>query len=139
MGYDLAFYPVFQGRYDGAPVRIVFRVSREYKQDIQRQPQPEAADLDIPFLQDIEQGNLDARLKVRQLVDYKNTPVAPGNDAEVNGPFIRVAQPQVSSLDRVYIPDEVRHRHIRRGQLLSISFVPVNPFQRSIFLLFGNQ
>ena len=65
MRKDLAFDPVFQWSYDRATIRIVFGVSSEYKQNIQRHSQFKTANLYIAFFQDIEQCNLDSCLQIR--------------------------------------------------------------------------
>ena len=62
---DLTFNTILQGRNDRPPVGIVLRIGCKHKLNIKRQPQLEAADLNIALLQDIEKRNLYTRLQVR--------------------------------------------------------------------------
>src|SRR5690606_24541946 len=71
MGEDLAFDTVFERRYDGAPVGVVFGVGRKYKLDVKGQAKFKSANLDVFFLQHVEQRNLYTGLQVGKLVDNK--------------------------------------------------------------------
>ncbi len=76
---NLTVDAVFQWRNNTAAIGVVLRIGRKNKLDFQRQPQLESTDLNITFLQDVEQGNLNAGLQVGQFVDDENTAVGAGD------------------------------------------------------------
>ncbi|CAI8290425.1 MAG: Uncharacterised protein [Flavobacteriia bacterium] len=107
---------VFERRNDGTAVGVIFRVGREDELKVQRQPQFETPNLDIALLQDVEQGDLDPGLQVRQLIDHKNAPMGPGHHAKVNGALVGITQAQIGGFQRIDIADQIGHTHIRSGQ-----------------------
>src|SRR5690606_24730416 len=120
MGQYLAFDAVFKWRDDRSAIGIILRVGGKYKLDVERQPQPEPANLDIFLLQHIEQGNLDTGLEVGELVNHENTAVCPWDQSEVDDPFVVVGQFKRSRFNRVDIPYEVRHGHVWSSQFFCI-------------------
>jgi len=136
---DLGVNPVLERRHDAAPVGVVLGVGREHELDIKRQPHLEAPNLNIAFLQNIEERHLNAGLQVGQLVDHENAPVRPRNQAEVNHPLVGVRQFQRGGLDGVGVADEVGYAHVGRGQLLGVALVAVQPGHRRGVAVLSNQ
>ena len=62
---DLGAEAVLQRRDDPAPVGVVLGVGRGHQDDVERKADPVAADLDITFLEDVEQPDLDPLGQVR--------------------------------------------------------------------------
>ena len=62
---DLRGDAVLQRRDDVAAVGVVLGVGREDEQDVERDADREAADLEVALLEDVQQADLDARLEVR--------------------------------------------------------------------------
>src|SRR4030095_8827975 len=69
MRFDLRAYPVFERRYDLSTGGIVFWICRKYDDNIQRQPHRVSLNLDVTFLHDIEQPDLNFAGQIRQFVD----------------------------------------------------------------------
>ena len=90
VGTDLGAEPVLERRDDPAPVGVVLRVGAGHQQQVQRQPQLVAADLDVALLQHVEQRHLDALGEVGQLVDGEDAAVGARHESEVDG--LRVAE-----------------------------------------------
>lgn len=63
---DLGTEAVLERRDDAAAVRVVLRVGRRDEQDVERQAQRVAADLDVALLEHVEEGDLDALGEVGQ-------------------------------------------------------------------------
>ncbi len=93
MGQNLGINAILERRYQVAAVRVVFRVGREDDHQVERDPDVEASDLDIFFLHNVEEANLNARLQVRKLIDRKDTAIRARNNAEMNCTFMRVVKP----------------------------------------------
>ena len=81
---DLRPDAILQRRDDLAARRVVFRVRREHHQQIERQPDGIALNLDVPFLQDVEQADLDLAGQVGQLVDGEDAAVRARQQAIVH-------------------------------------------------------
>jgi hypothetical protein len=74
---DLGVDAVLERGDDGAAVGVVLGVRREHHQHVEREAEAEPADLDVLLLHDVEEGDLDARGEVRELVDREDPPVRP--------------------------------------------------------------
>src|SRR5690606_31768168 len=135
MGQYLAFDAVFKWRDDRSAIGIILRVGGKYKLDVERQPQPEPANLDIFLLQHIEKGNLDTGLEVGELVNHENTAVCPWDQSEVDDPFVVVGQFKRSRFNWVDIPYEVRHGHVWSSQFFCIPLRAVQPCNRRVVAL----
>src|SRR5690606_41597540 len=72
MSQDLALNTVFQWSDDASPVGIIFRVGGEDKLNIQRQTELKAPDLNVAFLQDNKERDLDPCPKARKRTNHKN-------------------------------------------------------------------
>ena len=121
---------VLERRDDAAAVGVVLRVRRRDEEDVERQPDLVAADLDVALLHDVEQTDLDALGKVGQLVDGEDAAVGARDQAVVNRQLVG----EVAALgdpDRVDLADEVGDRDVRRRQLLAETAVAADPFIRA--------
>ena len=126
VGAHLGAEPVLERGDDAAAVRVVLGVGAGDQQQVQRQPHPVAADLDVALLQHVEQRDLDALGEVGQLVDAEDAAVGAGHQAVVHG--LRVAQgAALGDLDRVDVADEVADAGVRRRQLLAEPVAAVQP------------
>ena len=119
---DLRAEPVLQRRDDAPAVRVVVGVRGRDQQQVERQPDPVAADLDVALLQDVEQRHLDALGQVGQLVDRHDAAVGPRDHAVVDRQLVG----EVAALrhaDRVDVADQVGHGRVGRGELLRVPVV----------------
>ena len=126
MGAHLGAEAVLERGDDPAAVGVVLGVGAGHEQQVQRQPHPVAADLDVALLQHVEQRDLDALGEVGQLVDAEDAAVGARHEAVVHG--LRVAQrAALGHLDRVDVADQVADAGVRRGQLLAEPVAAVQP------------
>ncbi len=138
MGADLGAEPVLERCDDPAAVGVVLGVRRRDQEQVQRQPQDVAANLDVALLQHVEQGDLDAFGEVGQLVDAEDAPVGARDQAVVDG--LRVAEgTALRDLHRVDIADQVADARVRRGEFLAEPFRPVLPGDRCVVAELGEQ
>jgi hypothetical protein len=123
---------------DAAAVGVVLGVRAGHQQQVQRQPQRVAADLDVALLEHVQQRDLDPLGQVGQLVDAEDPPVGARHQAVVHG--LRVAQrAALRHLDRVDVADQVAHRGVRRGELLAVPVAAVLPRHRRGVAVLGDQ
>ena len=132
---DLGADAVLQRRDDLAARGVVLRVGAEHQHDVERQADRVALDLDVPFLKDVEQPDLDLAGEVRQLVDGEHAAVGPRQQAVVHRQLVGELQPGSRRLDRVEIADQVGDRDVRRRQLLDVAAVAIEPRDRQVVAL----
>src|SRR6185436_5237518 len=100
--------PILEWSDDLAPGRVVLGIGGESEQYVEWQPHRIPFDLDVAFLHDIEQSHLHLAAQIGQLVDGKDSPVGPGQQAEVHGQLIREQMPAAGRLDWIYVANQVR-------------------------------
>ena len=131
VGADLGTEPVLERGDDPAAVGVVLGVRAGDHEHVERQPQHVAADLDVALLHHVEHRDLDPLGEVGQLVDCDDSPVGPGDQAEMNGLGIPERTP-LSHLHRVDVADQVGHGRVRGGELLGVPLVAVPPRDRQV-------
>ena len=138
VGADLRAEPVLQRRDDAAAVGVVLRVGARHQEKIELEPQRVAADLDVAFLQHVQQRHLDPLGQVGQLVQAEDAPVGARNEPEVDSLWIAERAPG-RDLDRVDIADQVADAGVGRGELLAVPLAPVPPDDVEILTALGGQ
>ena len=139
MGADLGADAVLERRDDLAAGGVVLRVGGEDHHHVQRQAHREAFDLDVAFLEDVEQADLHLAGQVGQLVDGEEAAVGARQQAEVHRQLRAELQPRLGGLDRVDVADEVGDGHVGRGQLLDVAGLARPPFDRQVVAFGGDQ
>ena len=138
VGAHLGAEAVLERRDDPAARRVVLGVGAGHHEEVDRQADQVAADLDVLLLHDVEEADLDALGEVRQLVDREDAAVAARDEAVVDRELVgEVAA--LGDLDRVDLTDQVRDRDVRRGQLLPIPAFPRQPVDRRRVAALGDQ
>ena len=138
MGADLGAEPVLERGDDPAPVRVVLRVGRGHQHHVERQAHLVAPDLDVALLQHVEQADLDPLGQVGELVDGEDPAVGAGDEPVVDGELVG----QVAALghpDGVDLADEVGDRRVGRGQLLAEAPGAVDPLDRGVVAVLGDE
>ena len=130
--------PVLQRRDDPAAVRVVVGVRRRHEQEVEREPDPVAADLDVALLEDVEQGDLDAFGQVGELVDRDDAPVGPRDHPVVDRELVGQV-PALGHPDRVDVPDQVGHARVRRRELLRVPVLATDPADRRRVPVLGDE
>ena len=129
VGPDLRPEPVLERGDDPAARGVVLGVGRGDHVQVERQPDDEAADLDVALLEDVEQADLDPLGQVGQLVDRDDPAVGARDQAVVEGQLVgQVAA--LGDLDRVDLADEVGDGDVGRGELLGVAPVARQPVDR---------
>ena len=126
VGADLGAEAVLERGDDAAAVGVVLGVGARHDEDVERQPQDVAADLDVALLHHVEHRDLDALGEVGQLVDRHDAAVAARDQAEVDGLRVTEVTP-LGHLHRVDVADQVGDRRVGRRELLGVPLVAVAP------------
>ena len=126
---DLGAEPVLERGDDPAAVGVVLGVRAGDEQQVERQPQLVAADLDVALLQHVEQRDLDALGQVGQLVDREDAAVGARHQPVVDGLGI-AERAALGDLDRVDVADQVADAGVRGGELLAVALAAVLPGDR---------
>ena len=135
---DLGAEAVLQRRDQPAAVRVVLGVGRGDEQDVEREADLVAADLDVALLEHVQQADLDALGEVGQLVDGEDAAVGAGHEAVVERELVgEVAT--LGDLDRVDLADQIGDRGVGRGELLAVAIVAVDPVDRRRVAELGDQ
>ncbi len=137
VGADLGAEAVLERGDDAAAVGVVLGVRAGHQQQVERQPQLVAADLDVALLQHVEQAHLDPLGQVGQLVDGEDAAVGARHQAVVDG--LRVAErAPLGHPDRVDVADQVADARVRRGELLAVPTRAVQPGDRRVVAALGD-
>ena len=124
---DLRADAIFQRRDDLAARRVVLRIGREDHQQVERQADGIALNLDVAFLKDVEQADLNLAGEIGQLVDAEDAAVGARQQTVVNRELVGELQPAARRLDRIDVAEHVGNRHVRRGELLDIARLARQP------------
>ena len=134
---NLGAIAVFERGNDAAPVGVVLRVGGGDDEHIQGHTDAVALDLDIAFLHQVEQADLDALGQVGEFVDAENAAVGAGDEAVVDGGFVgEVAA--FGNLDGVDFADEVGDGDVGGGQFFGIAEVAAKPGNGGVVSHFGD-
>ena len=138
MGPDLRPEPVLERRHDPSAVRVVLGIRRGHQDQVERQPDPVSADLDVALLEDVEQRHLDPFGEIGQLVDGHDSPIGPRDEAVVDGELVNEI-PTLRHPDGIHVADQVGHADVGRGQLLGVAAVAVDPHDRDPIITSSHQ
>ena len=127
MRANLGADAILERRDDLAAGGVVLGVGGEQHHDVERQPHREALYLDVAFLQDVEQTDLNLAREIGQLVDGEEPAVGARQQAEVHRQLAGQLQPAVRGLDRVDVADHVGDGDVRRCQLLDVARLARQP------------
>ena len=125
MRANLGADAVLERRDDLAARRVVLGIGGEDDQQVERQPDRVALDLDVPLLKDVEQPHLNAAGEVGQLVDREDAAVRPRQQPVVHRQLVAELEPAPRRLDRIDVADHVGDGHVRRRELFDVALVAV--------------
>ena len=120
---------VFQRRDDLAS-RVVLWIRGEDEQHVELQADRVPLNLNVAFLQNVEQADLDFPGEVGQLVDGENPAVRPRKQAVMHRQLVGEMQPRVSGLDRIDVAEHVGNRHVGRRELFDVALLARQPHDR---------
>ena len=126
VGADLAAETILQRRDDSAAIGVVLGVRRRDEQNVERETDLVAANLNVALFEHVEQAHLNALRQVGQLVDGEDAAVGTRDESVVQRELVTEVT-TFGHLDGVDLTDEVGDGGIRRRQLLAETIVTVHP------------
>src|SRR6266581_1782053 len=136
VGADLDVEAVLQRGDDAPAAGVVLRVRARDDDDVHRQADLVAFDLDVLLLHQVEEADLDLLGQVGKLVDGEQAAVRARDQAVVDGLLVgQVAA--LGHLDRVDLAHQVGHRDVGGGELLAVALVGPDPREREPLALGG--
>ena len=127
VGADLAADAVFERRDDLAAGGVVLGVGGEDDGYVEREADGVALNLDVAFLHDVEEGDLDFAGEVGDFVDGEDAAVGAGEQAVVHGELGAELVVAARGLDGVDVADEVGYGDVGRGELFDVAVVGREP------------
>src|SRR3990172_11413660 len=107
--------------------RVLFR-SEHIETEANRVP----FDLDVTFLEDVEQSHLDLRGEVGKLVDGEDPPMSARQEAVVDRQLVRQIESASRRTNGVEISDDIRDSHIRSGKFFDVTLLATEPMNGSL-------
>jgi len=121
MRADLGADAVFEGCDDFAAGGVVLGVGAEDEGEVELEPDGIALNLDVAFLHDVKERDLDFAGEVGELVDGEDAAVGAGEQAEVHGEFRRQILRAAGGFDGIEVADEVGYGDVGSGELFDIA------------------
>ena len=132
VGPNLGADAILQRRDDLAARRVVLGVGRERHQDVEPQADRVALNLDVAFLQDVEEPDLNLARQIGKLVDREEPAIGARQQAVVNRLLVAELEAAACRLDRIDVANQVGNRHVGRCQLLDVAQVAMQPGHRQV-------
>ena len=135
MGTNFRADAIFERRDDFAACGVVFGICGEHEQDIERQAQRVALNLNVALLHDVEQTYLDFSGEIRKFIDREDAAIRAGKQSVVNGQLVRKIAPTASGTNRIDIADNVGHGYVRSRKLFDVAAFTGHPRDWSVIAL----
>ncbi len=139
VGQDLGADAVLERRDDLAARGVVLGVGGEAHEDIERQPDGIALNLDVALLHDVEEADLDLAAQVGQLVDGEDAAIGARQQAVVHAELVGEQVPAARRLDGVEVADHVGDGDVGRGELLDVAILALEPGNRRGITALGDE
>ncbi len=139
MGADLGADAVLERSDDLAAGGVVLRVGGEDDGHVELEADGVALDLDVAFLHDVEERDLDLAGEVRDLVDGEDAAVGAGQQAVVHGQLGAELLAGARGLDGVDVADQVGHGDVGRGELFDVAVVGRHPGDGGVVAHLGDE
>ncbi len=139
VGADLGADAIFQRSDDLAAGGVVLGVGGEDDGDVELEADGVALNLDVAFLHDVEERDLDLAGEVGNLVDGEDAAVGAGKEAVVHGELGAELLAGARGLDGVDVADEVGYGDVRGGELFNVAILGGHPGDGGVVAAFGDE
>src|SRR5712664_117590 len=138
MGANFRADAVFQRRDDFSARRVIFRIRGKNEQDVERKSQRITLDLDVSFLHDVEQTNLNFSGEIGKFIDGENAAVGARQKPVVDGEFVGQIAAAASRADGIHITDNVSHGDVGSSEFFDEAILAGHPGDGSIVAFGGD-
>ncbi len=129
---------VFERRNNFSARGVILGVRGENEQHVEREAQGIALNLNVAFLHDVEESDLNFSREVGQFVDGENAAIGAREKTIVDGELVGEVSAAASRADGIDIADDVSHRHVGRGEFFDKAILAGHPGDRSIVAIGGD-
>src|SRR6266851_2439167 len=129
---------VFQRSDDFSARGVIFWIGGEDEEHVEREAQGIALNLNVAFLHDVEEADLNFSGEVGQLIDGEDAAIGSRKKAVVDGEFVGEVAAAAGRPDGIDIADDVGHGYVGRGELFDKAIVAGHPGDGSIVAVGGD-
>src|SRR5688500_16276168 len=134
--HDLASNTVLQRSDDLATRGVILGIGREAEQHVERQAHRITFDLDVAFLHDVEEADLNFPGEVGKLIQREDAAVRARKHSVVNRELVGEHVSTTCGSNGIDVADDVGDRYVGCRQLLDESAVAIDPGDRGRFAAF---
>ena len=138
MRTNLGADAVFQWSDDFSARGIVLGVGGEDQEDVERKTQGIALNLNVAFLHDVEESDLNFAGQIGEFINGKDAAIGAWEKAVVDGEFVGEVAAAASGADGIDITDDVGHGYVGSGELFDEAIVAGHPRDGSIVAVGGD-
>src|SRR6266404_597309 len=129
---------VFERRNDFAAGGVVLGIGGEDEEHVERKAERIALNLDVAFLHDVEEADLNFSGEIGELVDGKDAAIGAGEKAVVDGQFVGKIASTARGADGIDVADDVGHGDIGRGEFFDETIFARHPGDGGVVAFGGN-
>src|SRR6266436_5212077 len=129
---------VFERRNDFAAGGVVLGIGGEDEEHVERKAERIALNLDVAFLHDVEEADLNFSGEIGEFVDGKDAAIGAREKAVVNGKFVGKIASTARGADGIDVADDVGHGDIGRGEFFDETIFARHPGDRRVVAISGN-
>src|SRR5712692_7451865 len=128
----------FQRSDDFSARGVILGIGGEDEEHVEREAQGIALNLNIAFLHDVEEADLNFSGEVGQFVDGKDAAIGAREKAVVDGEFVGEIASAAGRPDGIDIADNVGHGHVGSGKFFDEAIVAGHPGDGSVVAVGGD-
>src|SRR6267142_178625 len=129
---------VFERRNDFAAGGVVLGIGGEDEEHVERKAERIALNLDVAFLHDVEEADLNFSGEIGELVDGEDAAIGTGEQAVVDGKFVGKIASAARGADGIDVADDVGHGDIGRGEFFDEAIFARHPGDWRVIAIGGN-
>ncbi len=118
---------VFERRDNFAAGGVVLGIGGEDEEDVERKAERIALNLDVAFLHDVEETDLNFSGEIGELVDGEDAAIGAGEKAVVDGELVGKIASAAGGADGIDVADDVGHGDIGRGEFFDEAILARHP------------
>src|SRR4029077_19584971 len=112
---------------DFAAGGVILGIGGEDKEHVEREAEGIALNLNVAFLHDVEEADLNLAGEVGQLIDGKDATIGARKQAVMDGELVGEVAAAAGGADGINVADDVGHGHVGSSQLFDEAQVAGHP------------
>src|SRR6266481_844818 len=129
---------VFERRDDFSAGGVVLGIGGEDEEHVEREADRITLNLDVAFLHDVEEADLNFSGEIGELVDGEDAAIGAGEKTVVDSEFVGKIAAAARGADGIDVADDVGHGDIGRGKFFDETIFARHPGDRRVVAISGN-